>query len=443
VEEGTRALRNVDKLLADAHKSGLVSVREFIEYVRTLRDVGAREGEAPTEAGSAVQLMTVHKAKGLEFPIVVIADAAHSGHGGTSLVRLDDSLGVTVDLRDEDGRHPAAHLLAALRDAERDEAENRRLLYVAATRAQEKLLVSAHAKSSRDGTLSLSGWLKLLGQVVGLDQVAVPGDQVAVPGTPIEAQSLPLAADIGCVLYPWYEGGQETQGDAQCGTEGRGDPAPTLRVSRDLVAPLVPSPPATSAVPPEVSADVKPRARAAQPPRHVWRVVPQTKSPRAPAWVVGSLTHVALRHWHFVDDGFETFLRPFAIEMGIVDEGQIHAAVQEAARMLRRFRVHPLWTVLDTAQRWHKVAFSISENDDPVDGIIDLLYRVGENWNIAEFKSDRLPPDVDLRTHIREKAYDVQMQRYVRAVGSQLGVAVNAVFVFLNVGNKVSIVPAW
>jgi ATP-dependent exoDNAse (exonuclease V) beta subunit len=126
-----------------------------------------------------------------------------------------------------------------------------------------------------------------------------------------------------------------------------------------------------------------------------------------------------------------------------VDEGQIHAAVQEAARMLRRFRVHPLWTVLDTAQRWHKVPFSISENDDPVDGIIDLLYRVGENWNIAEFKSDRLPPDVDLHTHIREKAYDVQMQRYVRAVGSQLGVAVNAVFVFLNVGNKVSIVPAW
>ncbi len=95
---GARARRNVDKLLADAHTSGLTSVREFIEYIHTLRDVGARESEAPTEAGSAVQLMTVHKAKGLEFPVVVIADAGHAGHGRREGILLDDLLGVTVNL---------------------------------------------------------------------------------------------------------------------------------------------------------------------------------------------------------------------------------------------------------------------------------------------------------------------------------------------------------
>ena len=135
-EGGSRAQRNVDKLLADAHTSGQVSVREFTEYVRTLRDVGARESEAPTEAGSAVQLMTVHKAKGLEFPVVVIADAAHAGRRDASQIRLDDELGVTVDPpnRGDAGPRPAAHQLAALRAAERDAAEDRRLLYVAATR---------------------------------------------------------------------------------------------------------------------------------------------------------------------------------------------------------------------------------------------------------------------------------------------------------------------
>ena len=92
-EGGARAQRNVDKLLADAHTSGLVSVREFVEYVRTLRDAGARESEAPTEAGSAVQLMTGHKAKGLEFPVVVIADAAHAGRGGAANLWLDANWG--------------------------------------------------------------------------------------------------------------------------------------------------------------------------------------------------------------------------------------------------------------------------------------------------------------------------------------------------------------
>ena len=336
-------------------------------------------------------------------------------------MRLDDRLGVTINLRDEDDRSPAAHLLATLRDAERDEAEDRRLLYVVATRAQEKLLVSAHTKILKGGALSMSGWLKLLGQVAGLDQVAVAG-------TPVGAQSLPLTQDVGCVLYPWREERPVTPHDAQHAIRG------TLHISEDLVSPVVGSPP--------VGIDAKLGAREAQPPRRVWRVVPRTKRPHAPAWVVGTLTHIALRHWYFVADGLETFLRPFALEMGVVDEKQIHIAVQEAARLLRRFRVHPLWAELDAAQRWPEVSFSIRESDQPVDGIIDLLYRVREDWKIAEFKTDRLRTGADLLAHIRKKAYDDQMQRYVCAVRSQLGVEVNAAFVFLNVGNEVSIVPA-
>jgi ATP-dependent exoDNAse (exonuclease V) beta subunit len=419
--EELRAQRNVDKLLADAHTSGLASVREFAEYVQTLRTAGARESEAPTEAGSAVQLMTIHKAKGLEFPVVVIADAAHSGRIGRAPIRLDAELGVTVDLRnrrdDEDCR-PVAHRLATLRNTSRDEAEDRRLLYVAATRAREKLLVSAHTNVLRDGKLGARGWLKLLGQVAGLDDVVLGG-------TPDGMHQLALGDDIACRLYPWHEATRAASRDVQRAVHGAG------RVSRDLVGPID--------VRPSVIMDPKLGERDAQPPRRVWRVVPVTKRAHAPAWVVGKLTHAALRQWQF-DGRLFALLRPLALQMGVVDEEEIRSAVQETGRMLRRFQAHPLWAELDAAERWHEVPFSVVEDGQTVNGIIDLLYRVHGDWRIAEFKTDQLRRKADLRARIESKGYDDQVKRYVRAAHQQLGAVIEAVIVFLNVGGGVSVV---
>ena len=104
VQGGGRLQRNADKLLADAHRSRLVSLDDLLAYVQTLRDVGSREGEAPVEAEGAVQLMTVHKAKGLEFPLVVIADAAYAPPAWSDPILLDERMGLLVGLRDLEGR---------------------------------------------------------------------------------------------------------------------------------------------------------------------------------------------------------------------------------------------------------------------------------------------------------------------------------------------------
>nr|HID13379.1 hypothetical protein [Anaerolineae bacterium] len=48
--------------------------------------------------------------------------------------------------------------------------------------------------------------------------------------------------------------------------------------------------------------------------------MPQAQRPEGPAWVVGSLVYTALRHWRFPDrEGFEDFLRPYALEAGLTD----------------------------------------------------------------------------------------------------------------------------
>jgi ATP-dependent exoDNAse (exonuclease V) beta subunit len=119
----------------------------------------------------------------------------------------------------------------------------------------------------------------------------------------------------------------------------------------------------------------------------------------------------------------------------VVDEKELHAAIVEARRMLRRFRAHALWTELDSSLRWHEVAFSIIEGERAEHGIIDLLYRTADGWKIAEFKTDQVRSTADLPAHIQ--AHDRQMRRYVRAVRAQLGVEAQTMFVFLNVGNEV------
>ena len=65
---GGRLWRNLDKLLTDAQSSGQINVRDFLEYLATINDAGAREGEAPAEAQGSVRLMTIHKS-GFEFPV--------------------------------------------------------------------------------------------------------------------------------------------------------------------------------------------------------------------------------------------------------------------------------------------------------------------------------------------------------------------------------------
>jgi len=100
-----------------------------------------------------------------------------------------------------------------------------------------------------------------------------------------------------------------------------------------------------------------------------------------------------------------------------------------------------LWEELDRAQRWHEAPFSLVDGEQPAHGVIDLLCRTGDSWQIVEFKTDRLPAGADLSIHIRAKGYDEQVGRYVRAVQAQLGVDAKAVFVFLNVGEQIAVVP--
>jgi ATP-dependent helicase/nuclease subunit A len=424
-----RARGNVDKLLADAHASGLVSVGEFLEYVQTLRDVAAREGEAPVEMGEAVQLMTVHKAKGLEFPLVIIADAGRRGGGRLGLLLLDEQLGPVLQQKsDEDGRS-LIYRLAAQRDQEQNEAEARRLLYVAATRAKQKLLVSGHVKLSTakktPGKLLPDGWLKQLGDVVGLGHQYIASPLLE----PDELTLMDLdGRAVGCTISPLSP--EQTVSSRQLATS-----RVTEREMGEVVWP--PSLLEEVMAVAEVEEDERLTAREADPPPRVWRVVPTAARPRGPAWVVGTLFHEALRRWQFPDHpGFADLMRLHVQEKGLTDPDEIAATIERAERLLERFRQHDLFRQVANANRLHEVPYSIEENGKTRSRLIDLLVEQDGRWLVIDFKTDRLRQE-ELGYLEKVTKYRQQVAEYCSDVRRLLGVPVQSQLCFLDVDGRV------
>jgi ATP-dependent helicase/nuclease subunit A len=146
---GERRMANVRKLMRLARefegREGR-DLRRFIDYVDEQELIAAREGEAPleTESIDAVRLMTIHAAKGLEFPVVCVADMGREGRADDSPLRVSNDGRVGLELASLAGRGAAALDLEQLKAEEeaRAEAEERRVFYVAMTRAEKHLVLS-------------------------------------------------------------------------------------------------------------------------------------------------------------------------------------------------------------------------------------------------------------------------------------------------------------
>ncbi len=146
---------------------------DVFAVARRLQRLVQNEVEVPRpllHADDAVTLMTVHRAKGLEWPVVIVADLAGNGGNRTPPVLLEPDIGVAVKLEDDDGEamEPCLYTILKGRRKEREEAEDRRVLYVALTRARDRVVLSA---DKPDG-----GQLKRLAD--GLDAAAVTPDIV-------------------------------------------------------------------------------------------------------------------------------------------------------------------------------------------------------------------------------------------------------------------------
>jgi len=432
IEAGqARATRNVAKLLADAHTSGIVGVGEFLEYLNGLRDTGAREGEARAAVEGAVQIMTIHAAKGLEFPVVIIGDVTRGMGRGDSLL-VDPRLGTLLPLKDDEGRGSAMHRLAQERADDQEQAESDRLLYVAATRAREKLILSGCVDLRRDGTVgNPGGWLgRISGEdALGLSEVAIAYNEegAGVVCVDLAVGDTPVACTIYEPNHAWDLRPLR--------------PEPRAQVAVTLPPPLLaPVSAETGGIDPRLAEESR------IPPQRVWRVVPAVRYPGAPAWVVGSLVHEALAAWRFPSgDGDPAFARwgeARARGYGLADPRQLADAVRRTRRLLLRFQAHALYQEMETAeQRLHEVPYSLAVDGRVESGILDALYQREGAWTIIEFKTDDVRDEAGLNQLLAEENYLAQARRYQAAVERLLGWRPTVKLCLLNYGGAVRLVP--
>ena len=130
--------------------SGYRGLHRFVLWLRSLAD----KGEAPSlggDSGSAVQILSTHKSKGLEFPVVFVCDLAHqfnkSDSADTVLVHRQLGLGPKYTDLERRVEYPTLARTAISQRLSREmRSEEMRLLYVAMTRAKERLFLTASVK---------------------------------------------------------------------------------------------------------------------------------------------------------------------------------------------------------------------------------------------------------------------------------------------------------
>ena len=389
---------------ADFAANEVDSLRPFVRWLSTQSRPDLAEAEWPvTEVeDDVVRILTIHQAKGLEFPIVILAKMAGGEAPDRSIAVVNRQAG-TIDFQvGKQGQRfqSPGFAQAQARQVQYDKAEERRLLYVAATRARDYLVLPAFFTERALGyhadlEEALPGWIN-------------PDYEVTAPGAVtyrvehlVQARRAPPSASpppVAKLLDQWQTAHAAAQ---ERGAVRRRFAAPS-QIGHDA---------------PKEARETEPRDRAAEEvDRHL-----VTEGGARPGGmgegeslffstaagdgrVRGTLLHDALRLADFSDPEAAAWrARHLCQERARPDLGN------EIERDLRTTLASALFQRVRAAEQVEReLPLVLVEADQTVEGYVDLAFREPEGWVLVDYKSDRDPSAATLA------GYEEQVRAYVR-----------------------------
>lgn len=421
-EQAVANLLKVKQTAASLSDRAHLTLTGFAELMIERLEKQPEEAESPLaeELSDAVQILTIHKAKGLEFPVVVLP-GLHQGSGRDRAIPPvvhDWSSGIYgLSLGN---RRTMGAVLAREKFAVREEAERRRVLYVGMTRAKDLLVLSGGkvARSAGEATLD---WLQDIGQ-------GVVGD-VATASLQVGTSTIPH----------------------------RVVQAPDRKWRRRLSASTDDIPTIDPGVVAHLWSQRKERKKAADTtgwhltPTAVARQETRQQSPsskrgldRELSRLVGVVAHRILQQWNFSEDPrrLNNQIDPTLRVVLGADPQSMFSAVRDSLQdLFMTFGRSDLYERLRSSQiLGREVPFMMPWGDRQVmEGVVDLIYRFGEELWVVDYKTDDISAD---QATARAEQYRMQGEIYKAAVKQCLGTKPRFHCFFLRCGVAIEIVDS-
>ena len=395
---GKQRIANIEKLIeicATFDDRGLSPLADFLREER-LSDQPEREASIEHEGTNTVRIMTIHQSKGLEFPIVIVADLGKSlRSGGSGLFRWDPIVGPFIASRKaNDSEKGAVGTAISGLESARNDAEHRRLLYVAATRARDHLIFSSSKWKS--------GYMKYITDGLGLQEPDEKETEILV-----EEAKLRILRGPSSIEATPVEQRQKVEDSIFHALRGR--ELPSAKLPADLM-----SVPARGGAWFIRATDL---AKIGKSPRRALleRIADWDRSSggRGAQW--GTIVHSFLQK-------MPCPVPPkAAIEALAERELAVHHREFEDTKILVELAendtVRRLFAVPKIDYREERVI--VREGNLVIAGVIDRLWKDSRGWHIVDYKSDAVLGD---NRGKRLRRYAPQLALYRRAAAKALGI---------------------